>query len=237
MHEISKYFLSTENQEQCLYFPDSTSIGRRRFTELSMERLLARANKRDARMAEALAKEIREARESNDLRAPYDLARYDMAKCADLVNAAFSTPILVPQMVRFSFLVGGGKQSRQKYDPECGKFMATALRAVGYEEDRGASEDLACQGTFKQSHDTDKNILTLLVFPRVEIEAPLAGPAEESVLDWKQLPPDYLCAVCSLPVFKGLVKYRKPAGRFTDETSIRGTVPDRVRTMHASAAA
>ena len=33
MHEISKYFLSTENQEQCLYFPDSTSIGRRRFTE------------------------------------------------------------------------------------------------------------------------------------------------------------------------------------------------------------
>ena len=32
MHEISKYFLSTENQEQCLYFPDSTSIGRRRFT-------------------------------------------------------------------------------------------------------------------------------------------------------------------------------------------------------------
>ena len=35
MHEIPKYFLSTENQEQCLYFPDSTSIGRRRFTETS----------------------------------------------------------------------------------------------------------------------------------------------------------------------------------------------------------
>ena len=36
MHEISKYFLLTENQEQCLYFPDSTSIGRRRFAELAV---------------------------------------------------------------------------------------------------------------------------------------------------------------------------------------------------------
>ena len=160
----------------------------------------------------SLARDIRNAGESNDLRDPFDLANYNEARLRELVADAFKEPIPVRQMVRFSFLVGGGKGSRQKYDPACGKHMAAALRELGFEEDRGASEDLACQGTFKHQHDTDKNIMTLHIFPRVEIvEDAAAGEGEEEALDWKSLPPEYLCTVCSVAVFQGLARAKTPS--------------------------
>lgn len=115
-------------------------------------------------------------------------------------------------MVRFSFLVGGGQKMRQKYDADCGKHMSTALRAIGFEEDRGASEDLACQGSFKQAHDTDKNIMTMHIFPRIEIiEDEDGGGGDEGSVDWKNLPPEYLVTVCSPAAFKHLAKAKTPS--------------------------
>ena len=167
---------------------------------------------KQGKMAESLgglARDIRTCGESNDLRDPFDLARYDEARCSELVRDAFSEPIPARAALRFSFLVGGGKAMRQKYDPNCGKYMATALRALGFEEDRGASEDLSCQGKFKNQHDTDKNIMTLHIFPHVRIQEDEAQ--EPGAIDWKNLPPEYLTTVCSLPVFKGLVKAKTPS--------------------------
>ena len=59
----------------------------------------------------SLARDIRNAGESNDLRDPFDLANYNEARLRELVADAFKEPIPVRQMVRFSFLVGGGKVS------------------------------------------------------------------------------------------------------------------------------
>ena len=93
------------------------------------------------------------------------MAAHSAASVAQ-VNDTFSTPIPVKQMVRFSFLVGGGQKMRQKYDADCGKHFAASLRALGFEEDRGASEDLACQATFKHQHDTDKNVRAAAIHRR-----------------------------------------------------------------------
>ena len=122
-----------------------------------------------------LARDIRTAGESNDLRDPFDLAGFNQPRLEQLVrsalqpcevvafcnalaasrwqdqpraggadraeketlscaqvNESFGEPIPVRQMVRFSFLVGGGQKMRQKYDADCSKHMATALRAIGY---------------------------------------------------------------------------------------------------------
>ena len=158
-----------------------------------------------------LARDIRTAGESNDLRDPYDLAGFNEPRLIQLVNDTFGTPIPVRQMVRFSFLVGGGQKMRQKYDADCSKHFAAALRALGYEEDRGAAEDLACQGSFKHQHDTDKNIMTVHVFPRVEIIEDEDAGEEEGALDWKDLPPEYLMTVCSPAAFKHLAKAKTPS--------------------------
>jgi hypothetical protein len=176
------------------------------------------------------------------------LGRRPVSQCGpylEQVEDTFGTPIPVRQMVRFSFLVGGGQKMRQKYDADCGKNFAAALRALGFEEDRGASEDLACQGSFKHQHDTDKNvrpprmcslaqprsgasripscprpetqlvwrlqIMTMHVFPRVEIIEDEDGGGEEGALDWKNLPPEYLMTVCSPAAFKHLAKAKTPS--------------------------
>lgn len=72
--------------------------------------------------------------------------------------------------IKFTFVVGAGKLARQKYDAQLPKHLSAALRGIGYEEDRTASAVEECQGTFKQQHDTDKNLKTLQVFPRVQIQ-------------------------------------------------------------------
>jgi hypothetical protein len=193
----------------CLVTPSgSPALRGPREKQPSSQRLLAAA----VMATSGLAGEIRSSGESNDLRDPFDLAGYNQARLTELANDAFGDPVPARAMVRFSFLVGGGKKDRQKYDPACPKHMAAALRELGFEEDRGASEDLACQGSFKHQHDTDKNTMTMHVFPRVKIiEDEDAGAAGEGALDWKRLPPEYLSTVCSLPVFKGLVAQKTPS--------------------------
>lgn len=73
--------------------------------------------------------------------------------------------------MKITFVVGGGKKTRQKYSPELPKELAQALSALGFSEDRGASACEACQGSYKYQHDTDKDLKFMHVFPHVTISA------------------------------------------------------------------
>jgi hypothetical protein len=70
-------------------------------------------------------------------------------------------------MIRVTLITGAGKLGRQKYDDNAAKAVTSALRDLGFEEDRGASCIAACAGSFKLQHDTGKNLKTVVVFPRI----------------------------------------------------------------------
>ena len=154
----------------------------------------------------------------------FDLANYTEQRVADFVRATFSTPLTAPtQMVRFTFVVGGGKLVRQKYNDDLPKWMATALRDVGYVEDRSAAETFDSQGTFKQQHDTGQNLKYVIVFPRVTCAtAGAAGKSDPAAaggggggggdaLDTKS--PEYIVCACELSTFKEIVASKTTSWR------------------------
>lgn len=114
----------------------------------------------------ALAKLIR-ATAIHDDEERHDLANYTKVQAEILVQEAFSEPITVKEPVRFTFIIGGGKLVRQKYDSELGKWLTAALRAHGYTEDKSAA--LGSQGVFKHQHDLAQNLIYLHVFPHMKI--------------------------------------------------------------------
>ena len=157
----------------------------------------------------------------------FDLANYTEQRCADFVRAAFSAPLTAPtQMVRFTFVVGGGKLVRQKYNDDLPKWMATALRDVGYVEDRSAAETFDSQGTFKQQHDTGQNLKYVIVFPRVTCATAGTGTGAAAgmgkggdamadggsgALDTKS--PEYIVCACELSTFKEIVASKTTSWR------------------------
>jgi len=93
---------------------------------------------------------------------------------------------------------------------------AHALREIGFEEDRTASACIECQGTFKQQHDTDKNLKTLQVFPRVELPnvdgGGAAGAEAEARQDLSDLgSPGYLATMCTFATFQKMVSNKTQA--------------------------
>ena len=48
-----------------------------------------------------------------------------------------------------------------------GRYCRMALTSIGFEEDRGGCAVMACQGSFKYQHDTDKDLKFIHVFPKV----------------------------------------------------------------------
>lgn len=77
-----------------------------------------------------LAKHVRESIETQE----WDAAGYTEEQVVSLIKAAFSEPVRLNEMIRHTFVVGGGKKVRQKYDEKMGKFFAMALRDIGYVE-------------------------------------------------------------------------------------------------------
>ena len=133
-------------------------------------------------MASALCDEIK----ANALRGDseqYDLAGFSPAWLKDLVDGCLGQTLPAKTYVACKFVIGGGKKTRAKYDPDMLKHLSEALRGAGLEEDRGASACEQCQGMYKYQHDTDKDLKYLHVFPRVDIAAagddvtPSAGDA------------------------------------------------------------
>lgn len=161
--------------------------------------------------AQGLAKEIRAANTSEQ----FDLQNYKTMQVTALVNAAFSTPISVQEMIAISFVVGGGKKVRQKYSDTLQKDLHTALRDIGYTEDRGASNSIDCAGSFKSQHDTDKDLMKTHVYPKVVI---VEEVEEDDGDDYDDLlvvgmnnlrvhnhPPAMISAVADMDDFKRLV--------------------------------
>lgn len=84
--------------------------------------------------AKKLAAAIRGSSESTE----FDLAGYGDAQCQSLAAAAFSKALPLKEMIRLTFVVGGGKKVRQKYNDGLPTLWANALQKVGFTEDRGA---------------------------------------------------------------------------------------------------
>eukprot|EP00587_Corethron_hystrix_P005575 CAMPEP_0113297650 /NCGR_PEP_ID=MMETSP0010_2-20120614/424_1 /TAXON_ID=216773 ORGANISM="Corethron hystrix, Strain 308" /NCGR_SAMPLE_ID=MMETSP0010_2 /ASSEMBLY_ACC=CAM_ASM_000155 /LENGTH=457 /DNA_ID=CAMNT_0000150575 /DNA_START=27 /DNA_END=1400 /DNA_ORIENTATION=+ /assembly_acc=CAM_ASM_000155 len=143
-----------------------------------------------------MALNIRSSTESDT----FDLAGANVATIHSTITNAFSEPFPISHMVRITFVTGGGKLCRSKYDDGAGKAVTSSLRAIGFVEDHGASCVPECSGMWKMQHDTGKNLKTIVVFPKIiaTSEESSAGngdgePSSEPLLDLES--PDYKIAV------------------------------------------
>jgi hypothetical protein len=119
-------------------------------------------------------------------------------------------------MIRITLVTGAGKLARQKYDENAAKAVTTALRDLGFEEDRGASCVKECAGSFKLQHDTGKNLKTVVVFPRIQDDQPSSGGENDGAASgpggskslFPKGSPEEMIALSSKTVFEGMVKSR-----------------------------
>jgi len=125
-----------------------------------------------------------------------------------LVKAAFTEPFVLSKMIKITFVVGGGKQCRQKYGDALPRDFMCALDNNGFDSDNAACTELSAAGRYKYQHDTSKNLLFVHVFPRVV--APEGDAAEEEGADGApaqqgQRDPADVLAECELADFKRMV--------------------------------
>eukprot|EP00413_Alexandrium_margalefii_P044840 CAMPEP_0204595224 /NCGR_PEP_ID=MMETSP0661-20131031/52539_1 /ASSEMBLY_ACC=CAM_ASM_000606 /TAXON_ID=109239 /ORGANISM="Alexandrium margalefi, Strain AMGDE01CS-322" /LENGTH=419 /DNA_ID=CAMNT_0051605715 /DNA_START=85 /DNA_END=1344 /DNA_ORIENTATION=+ len=114
-------------------------------------------------MASGLAGKVRRSTESDE----FELTNYDQARCDELAKNAFSEPFPLNEMVKLSFVVGGGKLVRQKFSDDLPKLFMSSLSAVGFQDDSTAALEAKSAGKFKFQHDTGKNLKFVHVFPRI----------------------------------------------------------------------
>lgn len=152
-----------------------------------------------------MAGKVRRATDSDE----FDLANYDQARCDELVQGAFSEPLPLSNMVKLSFVVGGGKLVRQKYTDDLPKIFMSSLAAKGgYQDDNSASLEASSGGKFKFQHDTEKNLKFVHVFPRISPPAQTgAGGAEGEEDEEEDVPqtPEDILLTCNMEYFKDLV--------------------------------
>lgn len=163
-----------------------------------------------------LATAIRSAQESEI----FDLAGQNVTTITNNIQSAFQDPFNHANfenepggMIRLTFVTGAGKQARAKYDEGAARAVTSVLAALGYVEDRGASCVLECAGTFKQQHDTGKNLKTVVVFPKVNSSNSNKDGIESSSYE-PIIPlgcPGYKVATASLPVFKNMITSKCPS--------------------------
>lgn len=120
-------------------------------------------------------------------------------------------------------MTGAGKLARQKYDENAAKAVTSALRELGFEEDRGASCVKECAGSFKLQHDTGKNLKTVVVFPNIDtaeasnVESEGGGDNHARGNDKGVRPflpqgsAEEMIAMSSKGVFENMVKSRCPS--------------------------
>lgn len=130
-------------------------------------------------MASGLANKVRGATESDE----FDLGGYDQAKCDDFAKQAFSTPFPLSEMIRLSFVVGGGKLVRQKYSDDLPKLFMGAMTNAGFSEDKSADLSLGAAGKFKFHHDTNKNLKFVHVYPKISAPAKTDADNEDEEVD------------------------------------------------------
>ena len=141
----------------------------------------------------------------------FDLAGYTEQRVTDLMVSAFGTPLTAPtKMVRFTFIVGGGKLVRSKYNEDMPKWINTALRSISFVSDNSAAETFDSQGMFKQQHDTGKNLIYIIVFPKVTCSTPgsteSTNEKDSNSVEINTNSPEYLCTASELQTFKEIVQ-------------------------------
>lgn len=125
-------------------------------------------------------------------------------------------------MIRITLVTGAGKLGRQKYDEGAAKAVTTALRELGYQEDRGASCVRECAGSFKLQHDTGKNLKTVVIFPYIIVQSTDGGGNRSGSTNsqstgssssplFESGSPDEMIALSSMNIFENLVKSRCPS--------------------------
>lgn len=162
--------------------------------------------------ASGLAASIRGATDSET----FDLAGQSTSTITTNITNAFKTPFPISEMIRITLVTGAGKLGRQKYDENAAKAVTTALRDLGFEEDRGASCVKECAGSFKLQHDTGKNLKTVVVFPRIQDNQSISGTENDGTASgsggstslFPKGSPEEMIAMSSKTVFEGMVKSR-----------------------------
>lgn len=110
-----------------------------------------------------LVRHVRDAEEPFEI----DLGNVNQTQAHKILGDAFTKSIITSNhMLRYLFVVGGGKNCRQKYNEQLPKYCAEALTKIGFKNDRHCTA--GSQGAFKFQHDTDKNLKILHVYPKTE---------------------------------------------------------------------
>ena len=156
-------------------------------------------------MSEDKAKKLAAEIQASSSSETFDLAGYGPEGLAQLVKAGLGTPIRSAEMMRLTFVCGGGKKVRQKYADNLPSLFGDALKSSGFVEDRGAAASLDCQGRYKFQHDTDKDLKFVHVFPRI---APPDTPGGEGDA---ALSPADLVIFADLPAFRTMVAKKTPS--------------------------
>ncbi len=151
-----------------------------------------------------LAAAIRSATESDE----HDLAHFGPDACDALATGAFERPLPLKDMIRVSFVVGGGKKVRQKYNDGLPTMLRGSLERVGYKEDRGASLSNECAGLFKYQHNTDTDLKVIHVFPRID---PSAAAAASSGEGEDALTPEQLITFSEMRTFQRMIAAKTPS--------------------------
>jgi hypothetical protein len=150
------------------------------------------------------------------------------------ITSAFQDPLPLQEMIRITFVTGAGKLGRQKYDADAAKAVTSALRELGFEDDRGASCVKECAASFKLQHDTGKNLKTVVVFPRIQDDE---VPASADGTPSNQNPTESLIAKGSVEdlivstsnaVFKNMTKSKCPS--WNEKKECMGTLSN-IKTM------
>ena len=157
--------------------------------------------------AKKLAMEVRQSKESEQ----FDLAGYGPSSVAKMVQDAFVNPLPLGSMVRLSFVVGGGKKVRQKYNDGLVRELTSALSGIGFSEDKGAALALECAGQFKYQHDTSKDLMFVHVFPRVDPAAAAALAAGDGPSVPDAMSPTQLLLFSEPLVFQRMVAAKTPS--------------------------
>jgi hypothetical protein len=170
-----------------------------------------------------LAASIRSAEEHET----FDLGGMTVDSIVSTLAAAFLEPFPVDTdmpMIRLTFVVGAGKQNRQKYDAGATKATVTALMNCGYQEDKGASCVLACAGFYKQQHDTGKNLKTVVVFPKFKTckSEKDAATTTPEFMDTDSIP--YKVAVGSTAMLENMVIHKCPT--WSQKKTLLGILED-----------
>ena len=153
-----------------------------------------------------LAKTLVENAIQGDTKEPYSLSNYNEERINKLVDDVFSKKLKVPAkpgMVRFTFIIGGGKKVREKYDPACQKNLTAALRKHKFEDDQGAALLPECAGKYKTQHDTNLNLKYVHVYPFVEAEEE-EGSNSNGGED--TMTKQFICMVAERPTFERMVQ-------------------------------